>query len=118
MVTTKTFCFDLDGTLCTQHGTDYAAAQPMHARIEHVNALYGSGHRIVIHTARGSGTGLDHSELTLTQLKQWGLQYHDVVFGKPAADVYVDDRAVSDTAYEWDASNDTNEISISTTQPS
>jgi hypothetical protein len=48
-----------------------------------------------MHTARGSVTGKDWSEFTRNQLDQWGVRYHDIVFGKPAADHYIDDRMIN-----------------------
>ena len=36
---------------------------------------------------------IDHSELTQSQLKKWGLKYHELHFGKPDADFYIDDKA-------------------------
>ena len=37
-------------------------------------------------------TGIDWREATEQQLAKWGLHYHRLVFGKPAADYYIDDR--------------------------
>jgi D-beta-D-heptose 7-phosphate kinase/D-beta-D-heptose 1-phosphate adenosyltransferase len=52
--------------------------------------LYDAGHYIKLFTARGSRNGLDFRELTESQLKEWGLKYHELIFGKPHADIYVD----------------------------
>jgi len=38
-----------------------------------VKRLAGAGHRIVIHTARGTATGIDWDDLTRGQLKRWGV---------------------------------------------
>jgi hypothetical protein len=35
-------------------------------------------------------------EFTENQLKEWGVQYHHLFFGKPRAAYYVDDKAWSD----------------------
>lgn len=67
-----TFCFDLDGTLCTNTDGAYEQAQPHRWAIDRVNALAAAGHRILIYTARGSSTGLDWRELTEAQLDRWG----------------------------------------------
>ena len=37
-------------------------------------------------------TGIDWREVTEKQLSDWGLSYHELHFGKPNADYYVDDR--------------------------
>ena len=90
------YCFDLDGTLCSQQDLDYENAKPFMKRIKHVNDLYDSGHTIIIDTARGSGAtrGKDWTDITLKQLEAWGVQYHDLRVGvKFSADVYVDDKA-------------------------
>jgi hypothetical protein len=60
-----------------------------------INRLYDAGHKIIMMTARGSATGLSWEQVTTDQFKAWGLKYHELRFGKPAADYYVDDRMVS-----------------------
>ncbi len=89
------YCFDLDGTLCTQRDGDYSEAEPYLDRIEKVNSLYDSGHTIYIETARGTETGIDWNEATKNQLRTWGVKYHQLRAGiKFAATYYIDDRAV------------------------
>jgi len=95
------YCFDLDDTLCMTSGMDYASATPMPARIERVNQLFEGGHTIKVFTARGSETGIDWREVTERQLTFWGLKYHILILGKPAADVYVDDKACHERDFEW-----------------
>jgi hypothetical protein len=95
----KTVCFDLDGTLCSNTFGDYGEAEPFSWAIARVNALADAGNRIVISTARGSATGIDWSDRTRAQLERWGVHYDEIVFGKPSADVYVDDRAVHADAW-------------------
>jgi len=34
--------------------------------------------------------------LTEKQLKEWGAKYDQLILGKPSADVYVDDKGISD----------------------
>ena len=89
-----TYCFDIDGTVCTITDGCYDKAQPYLEIISHVNRLYEAGHRIVFHTARGSATHMDWKSVTERQLKDWGVKYHELVFGKPAADIYIDDKGV------------------------
>lgn len=90
------YCFDLDETLCRTNSTDYANSTVIQERIKFVNELYDSGNHIKIFTARGSETGIDWSSITKQQLSEWGLSYHELIFGKPAADFYIDDKAQSD----------------------
>ena len=96
-----TFCFDLDGTLCTNTDGDYERAEPYRWAIDRVNALAAAGHRILIYTARGSSTGLDWHEITRAQLDRWGVSFHELSFGKPTADVFVDDRAYPSETWRW-----------------
>ncbi len=92
-------CFDLDGTLCTNTGGEYERAEPFEWAIARVNRLADAGHRILIYTARGTATGIDWEPVTRDQLKRWGVNYHDLSFGKPSAAVFIDDRAVHTEAW-------------------
>jgi hypothetical protein len=89
------YCFDIDGTLCTNTSGDYEEAEPIPEVIAHVNELFERGETILLWTARGTTTGIDWRELTERQLATWGVKYHQLGFGKPQADVYVDDRGLS-----------------------
>lgn len=97
----KTYCFDLDGTLCDQQGVDYTRASPFAERIRFVNSLFDGGHRVVIFTARGSKSGRDWSRETEEQLQGWGLRYHELILGKPHADFYIDDKAIHPDHFDW-----------------
>jgi hypothetical protein len=92
----RTFAFDLDGVIAqlSPHD-DYARAEPYPPGIAMVNRLHDLGNRIVVYTARGSASGLDWTDLTREQLARWGVRHHELRFGKPAADYYVDDRMIS-----------------------
>lgn len=88
--------FDLDGTLCWTEGEEYGTASPNPVAIRKLNELAEEGHRIVINTARGSGSGEDWHERTERQLEQWGVMYDELRVGeKPPGDIYVDDRAIN-----------------------
>ena len=90
------FCFDIDGTLCSNTDGDYESATPHPERIERINGLFDGGNKIVLFTARGTQTGLDWRELTVTQLESWGVRYHELILGKPFAHYYIDDKGISD----------------------
>ncbi len=96
------YCFDIDGTICTQNGDgmNYADAQPIPDTIGRINRLHDKRNKIILHTARGSETGIDWRQLTEMQLKGWGVRYDELYFGKPAADYYVDDKAVNIKDFE------------------
>ena len=92
----RTFCIDIDGVVAqTVSGLEYGMAEPLPEGVRAVNRLYERGHRIVLFTARGTMTGVDWSETTRVQMERWGVKYHELKFGKPAADFYVDDRMLS-----------------------
>ncbi len=94
-------CFDLDETLCT--GYPYSDAKPLPGSKELLLRLHADGHKIIIQTARGMGRADGNigkalatiGELTLQQLSSWGFVYDEIYFGKPAADLYVDDKSLS-----------------------
>ena len=84
---------DLDNTICRTDGNNYLHAIPIPERIDHVQRLKASGHHITIWTARGSRSGTDHRELTKQQLQEWGVEYDELLMGKPDYDVYYDDKS-------------------------
>lgn len=89
------YCFDIDGTICTNTWGEYESAEPLQPVIDQVNALYGAGHQIILLTARGTTSGIDWRTLTEAQLARWGVLYHEIHFGKPQADLYIDDRGIN-----------------------
>lgn len=98
------YVFDLDGTLCTFTNGNYFEALPINYRISQLNELYEKGHYIVIATARGMGSSGNNKsvaeekwlELTKKQLQEWEISYHELHMGKPAGDIYIDDKGISD----------------------
>jgi uncharacterized HAD superfamily protein len=96
MAELKTYCFDIDGTICTgdynKQQLDYTTCKPMKDRIDKVNKLYDAGNEILFDTARNS----KWKELTKQQLDNWGVKYHTLRVGsKLHADVFVDDRGIN-----------------------
>lgn len=87
------YFIDLDNTLCRTHNSDYHNSQPIVERINYLHDLKTNGHHITIWTARGSSSGLDHSELTKKQLAEWNVPYDELVMGKPAYDCCIDDKS-------------------------
>lgn len=92
-------CFDLDNTLCT--GKPYEFAVPFPGIKELLIELKKNGHTIIIQTARGMGSAYSNpgicvkniGKITLDQLDDWGFVYDEIYFGKPNADIFVDDKA-------------------------
>jgi len=94
------YCFDLDNTLCITVDGDYKNSTPIQDRIDRVNKLHSEGNRIIIDTARGSVTGINWFDLTKNQLDSWGVSYDELRVGiKKYADVYIDDKGISDTVF-------------------
>jgi hypothetical protein len=94
------YIVDIDETICStplKDGIrDYENSTPILDRIAKINKLYDEGHTIKYWTARGSGSGIDWTELTNKQLIEWGCKFHEARLGKPSYDVWVDDKAVND----------------------
>lgn len=91
-----TICFDIDGVIASlSNDNDYKKSKPNSNIIRILNILYDYGNTIILNTARGYITGLDWTETTKKHLAEWGVKYHKLLFGKPAADVYFDDRMAS-----------------------
>jgi len=87
----KKYIIDCDGTICSQE-KDYAKAKPFLNVIKKINTLYDEGNIIKFFTARGTETKIDWREITEKQLKDWGVKYHELMMGKPAGDIYIDDK--------------------------
>lgn len=91
----KRFVFDIDGVIAKlQPDNDYSLAEPNLDMIRVINKLYTMGNTIILLTARGYVTGIDWSDVTKRQLKDWGVSYHELHFGKPNADYYIDDKMI------------------------
>ena len=105
-----TYIFDIDGTICNLTDGEYSEAKPNNDRIKKINTLYEQDHTIIFNTARGMGrtdncVETSHGlffEMTLKQLDEWGVKYHKLFMGKPAGDLYVDDKGVTDEHFFTD----------------
>lgn len=96
---------DIDETICTTTGDkalprDYSTATPIVENIKACNQYYDEGHEITYWTARGTGTGIDWSDVTFKQLEKWGVKYHKVIFGKPEYDLFIDDKSLNVKQWE------------------
>ena len=95
------YCFDLDGTICNTPTKDdkpaYLDSNPIPFMVEQVNQLFDEGHKIIIMTARGRGSGKNWTDWTTKQLDMWGVKYHELepMFHKPTADLFVDDKGIN-----------------------
>jgi capsule biosynthesis phosphatase len=103
-------CIDLDGTICDiRHELlTYADVRPKPGAAEKIRALRAAGHCIVIYTARNMGsTGhnagkalANIGKVTFDWLERNGIEYDEIFFGKPNADIMIDDRSIRFVA--WD----------------
>ena len=103
------YCIDIDGTICSPTvGRDYHKAEPWQDRIKVLNKLYDEGNHIIYFTARAMGRFSGHShyiasekakevlfDLTKQQLNDWGVKYHELIMGKPHADLFIDDKGIN-----------------------
>ena len=91
---------DIDETICHYKGKrEYPLATPIDKNIEKINKLFDEGHTIVYWTARGGRTGIDWTELTHRQLKEWGAKYTECMLGKPDYDLFICDKAINTREY-------------------
>jgi len=108
-------CIDLDGVICKlkKEGEKYEDLLPVEGAPESLQELKASGHYVIINTARHMKTCQGNlgmvsariSLITLTWLEKYSIPYDEIYFGKPHADVYIDDNAYRFTSWE-DISND------------
>ena len=88
---------DIDETICTnEENRDYSKAKPIQENIRKINRLHDQGHEITYWSARGTGTGIDWTPITVEQLKRWGVKYHHLSLGeKPIFDLLIDDKVLN-----------------------
>lgn len=94
-------CIDLDGVICgfKQKGETYADVKPITGAIEKLKALKDNGHYIIIQTARHMKTCESNlgklnakvAKVTLDWLEKHEVPYDEIYFGKPWANIYIDD---------------------------
>jgi len=98
-------CFDLDNTLVTLPTIpgDYSSVKPIFKMISLLKNLKKLGHTIIIYTARRMNTHKhnvgrvirDIGLITFQTLEQFNIEYDEIIFGKPIADIYIDDKALN-----------------------
>lgn len=98
-------CFDLDNTLVTypEIPGDYSTVKPIKKMIDLLLFFKKQGHEIIIYTARRMETHKsnigkvikDIAMTTFVTLEKFGILYDEIIFGKPIADIYIDDRAMN-----------------------
>lgn len=96
-------CIDLDGVICELRDKNegYENLKPIKGAIDKINKLKEDGHYIIIYTARRMKTHksnrgkilADVGKITLDWLEKHKVPYDEIYFGKPWADIYIDDNA-------------------------
>ena len=105
-----TICIDLDGVVAgfKKEGQTYADVLPIPKAVEKLCGLKANGHRIILYTARHMKTCQGNvgmvvarvGNITLDWLKRHEIPFDEIYFGKPWADVYIDDNALR--FHSWD----------------
>ncbi len=97
-------CIDFDGVICQLKQSDsdsYEHLKPMPGAVEKLTQLKQSGHYLIIYTARRMKTHqgnlgaviADIGRITIDWLDKNQVPYDEIYFGKPWADIYIDDNA-------------------------
>ena len=97
-------CIDLDGTICDTktNGESYSEVKPKEDVVKIIKKLKQDGHYIIIDTARHMASCNNNvgqviakqGKVLLEWLDKNGIPYDEIHFGKPLADVYIDDKAI------------------------
>lgn len=105
LIQKKRICFDLDNTLVSfpKVKNDYTTVEPIEKNIAFLKYLKTFGNTIIIYTARkmktcsgNMGKVLQNvGKITLDTLDNFDIPYDEIYFGKPYADVYIDDLALN-----------------------
>jgi len=101
---------DLDGTICSikKPYQSYADLKPLPGAVELIKKLKRNNHYIIIVTARHMATCNSNmgvlikkiAKITLDWLEKYDIEYDEIYFGKPNADIYIDDRAIRFNKWE------------------
>lgn len=96
-------CIDLDGVICQlrKENEVYKDLKPVDGAIEKITNLKNNGHYIILYTARRMKTHhantakviADIGKITLDWLAKYNIPYDEIMFGKPWANIYIDDNA-------------------------
>jgi capsule biosynthesis phosphatase len=95
---------DLDGVICPtrKEHESYADLKPIPGAIENLKQLKEAGDYIILQTSRHMKTSESNigvvtrkiAKITLDWLEKHQVPYDELYFGKPNADIYIDDRAI------------------------
>ena len=96
-------CVDIDGVICElrKENQQYSELAPIQGAIDSIRQLRSQGHYIILYTARHMKTTqanlgsvlAKQGKVTLDWLDKHDIEYDEIYFGKPHADIYIDDLA-------------------------
>jgi len=105
---------DLDGVICEikRDNQSYADVKPIPGAVQSIKKLRTNGHYIIISSARHMNTCNGNvgrvvqkiAQVTLNWLEKKNVEFDEIYFGKPNAEIYIDDRAVRFTG--WNSINE------------
>jgi capsule biosynthesis phosphatase len=97
-------CIDIDGVICSlrKPGQSYDDVVPLPGAADKLRSFRAAGHTVVLHTARHMKTTDGNvgkvmarvGQITLAWLARHQIEYDEIFFGKPWADIYIDDNAL------------------------
>ena len=106
-------CLDLDGTICESKSVieSYDGVCPLPGAVETMHEWKRRGYYIIIQTARHMHTHKSNEGAVLATggpilfdwLKKWDIPYDEIYFGKPHADILIDDAAYTHTSWSESA---------------
>jgi capsule biosynthesis phosphatase len=110
-------CFDIDGVIASLKtpSQSYSEVFPLEGAREALRALRLEGHEVILYTARHMKTTNGNVAKVLARegktlldwLERHGIEYDEILFGKPYADLYVDDNAFRFTSWRKFLEDDT-----------
>lgn len=103
-------CIDLDGTICEtrKNKETYLDVKPKKNALKVITNLKQDGHEIIIYTARHMKTCNNNVGKVMAKqgynlfkwLEKYNIPYDEIWFGKPLADLYIDDKAEKFKSWE------------------
>lgn len=115
-------CIDIDGVITgfKKGEQTYADVEPIPSAVQKIQALKANGHYIILFTARHMKTCNGDvgkviarvGNMTLDWLEKHDVPYDEIHFGKPWADVYIDDNAFRFNTWD-DISEDGRNLPVS-----
>ena len=107
------YCFDIDGVIAKTQKKypvkNYSNSRPNKKIIKLVNHLKKKGNYIILYTARRMRTcNSNYGKVinktafeTMSWLKKNRVSFDEIYFGKPWADIYIDDKAIKFENYDY-----------------